>query len=132
MSVTGEEEKLVGIGEAAALLQPYMPSKSALAWLLRDSQSDPQIPHVFRGSQILYRRVDLANFVRKTFGVSAIYNYVDNKILIDRRGEERRAGQDRRNRLEVRLAPGIERRRGDGTNRRFSRGFDRRGGSSRS
>ena len=129
MSKAPEKERLLTASEAAALLQPYMPSKSALAWLLQDGRHDPLIPCLVRGSYTLYRRADLAHFVRKTFDVSATFNEMDNKVFIDRRGYERRAGQDRRKRLEVRLGSGIERRRGDGTDRRFGRAFDRRGHS---
>ena len=121
-----ETERFVTLSEAAALLQPYMPGKNAVAWLVRDSQYDPMIPCHAREGQNWYRRADLAQFVQKTFGGSATFNDMANKMLIERRGHERRAGFDRRQRLEVRLAPGIERRRGDGTDRRSGRGFDRR------
>ena len=119
-------ERLVTLSEAAALLQPYMSGKNAVAWLVRDSQYDPLIPCNAREGQTWYRRADLAQFVQKTFGGSATFNDMANKMLSERRGQERRAGIDRRQRLRVRLAPGIERRRGDGTDRRFGRDFDRR------
>ena len=123
-------ERLVTLSEAAALLQPYMAGKNALSWLLRDSQHDPLIPCHGRDGRTLYRRADLAQFVQKMFGGSATFNDMATTMLIERRNQERRAGIERRQRLEVRMAPGIERRRGDGTDRRSGPGFDRRTSSS--
>ena len=129
MDKESDAEKLLPLRAAASLLQPYMPGKDALSWLMRDSRHDPLIPCVIRGRQVLYFRSDLAQFVQKTFSVSATFLNMEEKNLIDRRTEERRKGQERRQRLEVRLTPGVERRRGDGEDRRYGRDFDRRNNS---
>ena len=124
-----ESSQIVTVRGAAALLQRYMPSKDALSWLLRDTTYDPVIPFVTRDKQLLYRRADVVSFAINKLGAPAGAAAMSDMTTAERRRKERRLLHDRRQRLEVPLAPGIERRRYAQSNRRFGNGYDRRADS---
>lgn len=124
-----ESSQLLTVRGAAALLQRYMPSRDALSWLLRDTTCDPVIPFVTRDNQLFYRRADVVSFAINKLGAPTRIAAIEDMTDAERRRRDRRMTHDRRRRLEVPLAPGIERRRYAQSSRRFGNGYDRRADS---
>jgi diguanylate cyclase (GGDEF)-like protein/PAS domain S-box-containing protein len=121
--------------EAAAFLQPHMPSKSVKTWLVHDRQSDPIIPFFLIQGQPCYLESDLEKFVTHTLKTSARFIrlnnslYPDRRNLLDRRkqvshrplgGGDLKYGIKRRRRgdLGLRLHTDLEQRAGVGLDRR--------------
>lgn len=118
-------EKLMNAAQAATLLQPYMPTKNAIAWLENDRAHEPVI--AFRrmaSGEIVYREADLLAFIGHFMEHSPIHRNQERRKLHDRR-----AGIERRIALEPHLAPGVERRSHSVLDRRSSGGIDRRAAS---
>lgn len=100
--------------EAAALLQPYVHNKSAMAWLAHDRQSDPVIPFMLLQGEPYYREGDLIFFVTHTLDPKARFIRVHNQLNIDHRNlSDRRGRSERRQHAMIHLQQGIERRRRD-------------------
>ncbi|OGT05203.1 MAG: hypothetical protein A2143_09040 [Gallionellales bacterium RBG_16_57_15] len=98
--------------EAAAFLQPYMPSKSAKAWLAYDRQRDPIIPLFLVQGQPYYLESDLENFVTRTLNASARLIRLNNRLYPERRNSlDRRRHGDHRPTAEGAPQHGIKRRR---------------------
>ena len=121
--------------EAAAFLQPHMPSKSVKTWLAHDRQSDPIIPFFLIQGQPCYLESDLENFVTHTLKTSARFIRLNNRLYPERRnlqdrrrhGNHRPLGGDdsqhgikrrRRGDLGLRLHTDLEHRVGVGLDRR--------------
>jgi len=119
-------DKFLTTRAAAAILQPFMPSKNAQTWLLLDSQHEPIIPSLSIEGENLYRWVDLANFAIKTLGARLDDIPLPDANVVERRGEERRAGYRRRAHRQVQLSNGIERRSDYSADRRLNSSPDRR------
>ncbi|MGA8862414.1 MAG: EAL domain-containing protein [Gallionella sp.] len=121
--------------EAAAFLQPYMPGKSAAAWLAHDRQRDPIVSYYMVQGRPYYRESDLQNFVTRTLNTSARFVRLNNRLVKERRNrvERRRVGdlglkaggalkhgikRRRRDDLKLRLPEDVDFRPGDGLDRR--------------
>ena len=106
-------QKLFTQTEAAALLQPHMPTKSASAWLENDRSHEPVIPFVNTVDGVFYRESDLQHFIEQFMVPVTLHPPLD-----PRSGQVRRKGRERRISIEVHLRPGIERRDSDRLDRR--------------
>lgn len=71
--------------EAAAFLQPHIPSKSVTAWLVHDRQRDPIIPFFLVQGQACYLESDLERFVTRTLNPSARFVRVNSRLRPERR-----------------------------------------------
>ena len=111
--------RLIGFGEAAKLLQEFMPNKDARQWLLTDAQHDPVIPRILRAGEPHYDMSDLAAFVVRFLDPMANLHGVPRGVELQGSHIDRRRGPDRRVNPPLLLGAGIERRN-------YSRG-DRRG-----
>jgi hypothetical protein len=109
VEVTLATGRLIGFGDAAKLLQEFMPHKDARQWLLTDAQHEPVIPRILRGGQPHYDMSDLAAFVVRFLDPMAHLETAPATATIDQRMDRRR-GADRRLNPPLLLAPGIERR----------------------
>jgi hypothetical protein len=116
-----DTQRLVTQTEAAALLQPHMPTKSALAWLENDRSHEPVIPFVSVAGGIFYRESDLLHFIGQFMEPALLHPPHD-----PRSGLDRRKAHERRICVEVHLRPGIERRELGGFDRRVRGTEDRR------
>lgn len=109
--------RLIPFGDAAKLLQEFMPNRDARQWLLTDAQHEPVIPCVLRGGEPYYDMSDLANFVVRFLDPMARVGGGASAALVEvRPALNRRHGTDRRVNPPLLLAAGIERRdyaRGD-------------------
>ena len=111
--------------EAAAILQPHMPDKSAKHWLERDRLRDPIIPFHLVQEQPYYLEADLRTFITHMFSQTARFVRIGNHLRTDVRNEsDRRQHTSRRINVEIMLSHGIERRQPSRNDRRFGR--DRR------
>ncbi len=108
-------------GEASALLQGYMPKKTADAWLDNDRKSDPAIPFWVRDGAIRYRSEDLEFFVQRCLSPGSFVDFSER-----RQRSDRRHAIDRRQNPSIRLTPIAERRRVHYSDRRGSLATDRR------
>jgi diguanylate cyclase (GGDEF)-like protein/PAS domain S-box-containing protein len=98
--------------EAAAFLQPHMPSKSVETWLAHDRQSDPIIPFFLIQGQPCYLESDLEKFVTHTLKTSARFIRLDNRLYPERRNlQDRRRHGNQRALDGGDLKHGIKRRR---------------------
>jgi hypothetical protein len=103
--------RLIAFGDAAKLLQEFMPNKNARQWLLTDAQHEPVIPRILRGGQPHYDMSDLASFVVRFLDPMAHLEGVPPTASLEQRPQlERRNGADRRLNPPLLLAAGIERR----------------------
>jgi hypothetical protein len=107
--------------EASALLQRFMPSKQASAWLETDRKVDPKIPFYFSQGNVVYQSRDLEQFVRHCLAPNSQVDFSERRARSDRR-----RATDRRHNAEVRLSAVAERRRAHSIDRRGSRALDRR------
>ena len=90
-------DKFLNEGEAAAMLQPFMPNKDALSWLGTDRRSNPVIPSSRLDGEIYYREADLVTFVRYSLRTKPLPRALVRRRMSDRRQmEERRHNSDRR------------------------------------
>jgi hypothetical protein len=108
-------------GEASALLQGYMPKKTADAWLNNDRKSNPAIPFWVRDGSVRYRTEDLEFFVQRCLSPGSHVDFSER-----RQRSDRRLASDRRQNPSIRLSPVAERRRSHSTDRRGSLAPDRR------
>lgn len=114
-TIETSDQVLMSEQEAAAFLQPHMPSKSVKAWLTHDRLSDPIIPFLQVQGKPCYLDSDLEKFVTHTLKKSARYIRLNNRLYPDRRNLLDR----RRNDSHISLDPGVSlhgikrRRRGD-------------------
>jgi hypothetical protein len=115
--VTLATGRLIAFGDAAKLLQEFMPNKNARQWLLTDAQHEPVIPCILRGGQPHYDMSDLAAFVVRFLDPMARVEAAPRTATIDQRVDRRR-GADRRLNPPLLLAPGVERRDYSRGNRR--------------
>jgi diguanylate cyclase (GGDEF)-like protein/PAS domain S-box-containing protein len=100
--------------EAAAFLQPHMPSKSVKAWLAHDRQHDPIIPFFLVEGQPYFLESDLQNFVTRTLNTSARFVRINNRLYPERRNSlDRRRHVDHRTLAGGASQFGIKRRRKD-------------------
>ena len=111
----------VSADEAGALLQRFMPSKLASAWLDNDRKFDPTIPFFYSRGSVVYQSRDLEQFVRHCLAPSAEVDFSERRTRSDRR-----RSTDRRQNVEVRLSPVAERRHAHSIDRRGSRSLERR------
>jgi hypothetical protein len=103
-------ERYLNEAEAAAMLQPFMGSKNALAWLNADRRTDPVIPYSRRNGDVLYREADLVTFVRYGMKSPPISRGLQRRFVAARRKTaDRRSGVERREVAE-RRHPAAERR----------------------
>jgi hypothetical protein len=121
-STTGE--KIVNAAQAAALLQPHMPTKNAVAWLENDRAHEPVIAFARMNGEFMYRETDLLAFIGHFMEPSPIHRNQER-----REANNRRAGVERRIALETYLRQGVERRSHSALDRRLRGGIDRRGAS---
>jgi len=119
-SIAGE--KFVNAAQAAALLQPYMPTKNATAWLENDRAHEPVIAFARMNGEIIYRETDLLAFIGHFMEHSPIHRNQER-----RKENDRRAGIERRIALETHLRQGVERRSHSALERRLRGCIDRRG-----
>ena len=113
--------------EAADLLQPYMPNKSAMDWLMHDRQNDPVIPFILLGKSPYYRESDLIMFITRMLDSKARFVRINHLLYLDHRNvSERRGTSERRKREAILLRQGIERRRWTDLDRRLRGGVNRR------
>ncbi len=103
-------DRYLNEAEAAAMLQPFMRNKNALAWLGADRRTDPVIPYSRRNGDILYRETDLVRFVRFGMKSPPIARGLARRIVASRRKTaDRRSGIERR-KVAERRHPAAERR----------------------
>jgi diguanylate cyclase (GGDEF)-like protein/PAS domain S-box-containing protein len=97
MKTETSDHLLLSEQEAAAFLQPHMPSKSVKNWLAYDRQSDPIIPFFLIHGQPCYLESDLENFVTHTLKASARFIRLNNRLHPERRNlqDRRRHGNQR-------------------------------------
>ncbi|WP_124706293.1 hypothetical protein [Sulfuriferula multivorans] len=113
--------------EAAALLQPYTPNKSAVDWLAHDRQRDPVIPFILLGKTPYYRERDLIFFITRMLDSKVRFVRINHLLYLDHRNvSERRRTSERRKREAIHLRQGIERRRWTDLDRRLGGGMNRR------
>lgn len=111
--------RLIAFGEAAKLLQEFMPNRDARRWLLTDARHDPVIPRILRAGEPHYDMNDLAAFVVRFLDPMAHLHGVPRGVQLQGSQLDRRRNSDRRMNPPLLLGAGIERRD-------YSRG-DRRG-----
>ena len=108
-------------GEASALLQGFMPSKMADAWLDNDRKFDPVIPFRYLEGEVRYRSSDLEQFVRRCLTPGVKVDFSER-----RRRTDRRYSIERRKNPAIRLIPVAERRSANSFDRRIGASSDRR------
>jgi hypothetical protein len=113
--------------EAAIILQPHMPNKSAMQWLENDRRYDPVVPFHNLQGQPYYLESDLIAFITHALNPTARFVRVSNQLLTDSRSySDRRIRTDRRVSGEVVLSHLVERRRASPIDRRAGKENDRR------
>lgn len=110
--------RLIAFGDAAKLLQEFMPNKDARQWLLNDAQHEPVIPRILRAGEPYYDMSDLAAFVVRFLDPMARLHGVPRGVSLQGAALDRRRAERRVNPPSL-LGAGIERRN-------YARG-DRRG-----
>jgi diguanylate cyclase (GGDEF)-like protein/PAS domain S-box-containing protein len=85
MAIEPSDHLLLSEHEAAAFLQPHMPSKNVNTWLAHDRQSDPIIPYFLVRGQPCYLESDLEKFVSHTLKTSARFIRLNNRLHPERR-----------------------------------------------
>ncbi|MHB1098298.1 MAG: hypothetical protein ACYCZR_01970 [Burkholderiales bacterium] len=104
------DHTLLTAQEAAALLQPYIPNKSALNWLAHDRLRGPIIPFILLQGEAYYREGDLIFIITRMLDSEARFVRVNNRLYADHRNVHERRSDERRKRENVLLGLGIERR----------------------
>lgn len=125
-TTTEDGQTLLTTAEAAALLQPHMGRKNALAWLLSDRRHDPLIPFLTAGGAVRYRSGDVIGFILRHLDPSARFAKAGRHLIAERRLlSSRRSGRDRRSTGRVRETE-VERRVSGDLDRRLRGDLDRR------
>lgn len=122
-----QEERLISLPEAAALLQPLMRGRDAALWLENDARCFPLIPSALHNGQRYYVLSDVAAFAARYFGHATSRADIQRGARFGQRRErDRRRGGDRRVNAPIILAAGVERRRAPESDRRVARADRRR------
>lgn len=93
-------KKYLTATEAAIMLQPFMPNKSALSWLNHDRKTNPAIPFDRLDDQVYYQEEDLLTFIRYAIKSAPIL-----RGTARRRPTARRMQPDRRKAVNRRQLP---------------------------